>query len=122
MLTGLDHVNIHTDDIQGTADWYESVLGLRQGPRPDFPMAGAWIYLGDTAVIHLVLNEQPLTRDPASLEHFAFRAEGMAAFEEKLSAKGVPFERQNVPGTDIVQFNLHDPMGNHLHIDFREGP
>lgn len=121
MLTALDHINLLTDDLQGTADWYENILGLEQGPRPDFSMQGVWIYLGDTAVIHLVLSDAPLSRDLASLEHFAFRAEGMAGFEKKLVDQAVPFDRQTVPGTNIVQFNLKDPMGNHLHIDFCEG-
>lgn len=121
MLTKLDHVNLCTPDPNTMVAWYESVLGLKQGDRPDIPVLGVWLYLNETPVIHLVLDTQPLSRDPASLEHFAFRAEGMAAFEEKLTASQVPFDRRGIPGTNIVQFNLTDPMGNHLHVDFNEG-
>ncbi|AEI95182.1 VOC family protein [Roseobacter litoralis] len=121
MLTALDHVNLCTPDPEKMIDWYESVLGLKQGYRPDFPVPGVWLYLNDTPVIHLVVDTQPLSRDPSSLEHFAFRAQGMAAFEQKLISSEVPFDRRDVPGTNIVQFNLTDPMGNHLHVDFREG-
>lgn len=121
MLTALDHVNLHTDDLEGMANWYQDILGLRPGARPSISVPGVWMYLGDTAVVHLVLHERPLSRSAGSLEHFAFRATGMEAFKEKLTARGIAFDQQDVPGTDIVQFNLNDPMGNHLHIDFRKG-
>ena len=121
MLRTLDHVNLRTPDIQKMVDWYERVLGLKNGPRPDIPVPGAWLYLGKTPVIHLVLDTEPMPREPTSLEHFAFRAHDMTAFEEKLISEEIPFERQGIPGTKIVQFNIHDPMGNHLHVDFDEG-
>ncbi|MEO0379890.1 MAG: VOC family protein [Pseudomonadota bacterium] len=121
MLTTLDHVNICTPDLDMMTEWYEDILGLKKGVRPPIPIPGVWLFLNDVAVIHLVLDNQPLTDAAVSLEHFAFRATGMSEFEQKLTSAGVPFDRQAVPGTDIVQFNLRDPMGNHLHIDFRDG-
>lgn len=121
MLTALDHVNLRTADMEKMAQWYSEVLGLRRGPRPEMSVAGIWMYLNDDAVVHLVHCDDPLTREPVSLEHFAFRATGMDAFKEKLAALGIDYEPQEIPGTDIVQLNLHDPMGNHLHIDFRTG-
>ena len=55
-------------------DWYCDILGLRTGPRPDFPFQGAWLYAGENAVIHLVGDDG----DPAigfdeklKFEHFA---------------------------------------------------
>ena len=121
MPTALDHVNLHTHDPKALAIWYETILGLRQGPRSEIPVPGIWMYLGDTAVVHIVLYEHPMLCEAPSLEHFAFRAEGMVEFEDKLNVMNVPFDRQGVPGTNIVQFNLKDPMGNHFHVDFREG-
>lgn len=121
MLTALDHVNLHTADLEEMAKWYEDILGLKPGPRPNLSVPGIWMYLGDTAVVHLVQFDGPLTQAAVSLEHFAFRATGMDAFVQKLNDHGIPFDQQPVPGTDIVQFNLRDPMGTHLHIDFREG-
>lgn len=120
MLTALDHVNLRTPDLDKMTEWYETILGLKNGERPDIPIAGEWLYLNDVAVVHLVLDKNPPPNDPTSLEHFAFRATGMAEFEDKLMTAGVPFKKQGIPGTDIIQFNLDDPMGNHLHIDFRD--
>ena len=36
------------------AAFYDRVLGMKAGDRPPFPFPGAWIYLGDTPVLHLV--------------------------------------------------------------------
>ena len=56
----LDHVNIHTANVERMVAWYDRVLGMRAGSRPPFPFPGAWIYSGNDAVIHLVgiLNEK----------------------------------------------------------------
>lgn len=119
MLTALDHVNLHTADVEGMAQWYHDILGLVSGLRPDFKFPGAWLYLGDVAVVHLVHSDKDLSTAPGSLEHFAFRATGLDAFEAKLKTKGIAFKSKRVPDTNITQVNLHDPMGTHLHIDFR---
>lgn len=121
MLTALDHVNLHTDDLEGMTEWYKTVLGLVPGPRPAFSIPGVWLYLDDLPVVHLVHCDAPLAKATVSLEHFAFRATGMAGFEKKLSEMGITHDIQEVPGTDILQVNVHDPMGNHLHIDFEKG-
>ncbi|KKM61098.1 hypothetical protein LCGC14_1535120 [marine sediment metagenome] len=33
----LDHVNIQTAQVATMVDWYSDIIGLRTGPRPDFP-------------------------------------------------------------------------------------
>lgn len=119
MLTALDHVNIRTADPDAMADWYERVLGLKRGWRPDFGFPGHWLYLGDHPVVHLVHSDDAPGRTPLSLEHFAFRAKGMGAFVARLEELEIPYRRADIAGTDIAQFNIHDPMGNHIHVDFR---
>jgi catechol 2,3-dioxygenase-like lactoylglutathione lyase family enzyme len=42
-LWQLDHVNVVTANREEMVAWYEAVLGLRSGPRPDFPFDGAWL-------------------------------------------------------------------------------
>lgn len=56
-LLAFDHINIHSEDTGRLAKWYEDVLGLRGGPRPDGSgVEGIWLYLGlgDQAILHLV--------------------------------------------------------------------
>ena len=118
-LTAFDHVNILTRNLDTMTAWYSDVLGLRAGWRPDFSFPGAWLYLGDTPVVHLVATvDAPTGYDGVRMEHVAFRAQGYRAFLDTLDTHGIEPRLGHVPGTEIVQVNIHDPDGNHLHIDF----
>ena len=122
MIEGLDHINIRTARLDEMIAWYGAVLGMHPGPRPDFPFPGAWLYAGDRALVHLVGVEAEPT-DPGQdlrLEHGAFRASGYRALKVLLEDRGERFRLSKVPGFPIVQVNLWDPDGNHLHVDFDE--
>ena len=119
MLTALDHVNIRTCNLDQMVAWYRDILGMPPGPRPDFPFPGAWLYVGEQAFVHLVgVENTPEVGGNITLEHFAFRAQGMAGFLDRLTANGIAHSVDPVPGAPIVQVNLHDPDGNHIHVDF----
>jgi len=118
----LDHVNIRTAHLDVMIDWYTEMLGLRIGYRPPFPFDGAWLYAGDTAIIHLVAIEgMPAIGSEVSLklEHFALKATGMAEFESKLKVTEEKFIRSELPDLDLVLYNIWDPDGNHIHVDFK---
>ncbi|MEX0347377.1 MAG: VOC family protein [Rhizobiaceae bacterium] len=117
----LDHVNIKTSNLSKMVKWYREVLDMPEGFRPPFPFPGAWLYAGNDAVVHLVgVDENPQSIDP-KIEHFALTASGLADFVKKLGELGVDYDPVRVPGTDILQINIHDPDGNHIHIDFFAG-
>ena len=119
MLTALDHVNIRTANLDEMIAWYGEILGLHPGKRPPFSFPGAWLYLGDRAVVHLVgKTAPPDPGDDLGLEHFAFRAQGMDRFTRLLTERGIAHSIDPVPGIPVTQINLHDPDGNHIHIDF----
>ncbi|MBW4709951.1 VOC family protein [Roseobacter sp. YSTF-M11] len=117
----LDHVNLRTDQLDAMIAWYRDILGLTQGARPDFAFPGAWMYADDTAAVHLVSVESEdrvgAERD-LKLEHFAFSATGAAEFEARLQSHGQQYKRNEIAAINIVQFNVWDPDGNHVHIDF----
>lgn len=118
-LTAFDHVNIRTANLDAMVAWYGDILGLTPGKRPDFRFPGAWLYLGDRAVVHLVsVADAPQAAGNVTLEHFAFAATDLPAFRAKLDARGIAHTLDPVPGIPVVQVNLHDPDGNHIHIDF----
>jgi catechol 2,3-dioxygenase-like lactoylglutathione lyase family enzyme len=117
----LDHVNLRTHQLTTLVDWYERVLGLRVGERPNFPFPGAWLYAGDTVVLHLIGVANPAgagSEAPLKLEHFAFSATDLLSFEKKLHDMGEPNQRVDLSFNKLVQINLWDPDGNHLHVDF----
>ncbi len=118
-IRSLDHVNLRTARLGEMIAWYGDILGLNPGPRPDFSFGGAWLYIGDLAAIHLVeVSETPEAGQDVRLEHFALGASGLPEFLEGLKAASVPYDLRRVPGFPIVQVNLHDPDGNHIHVDF----
>ena len=53
-LKQLDHVNVRTANLDAMVSWYRDILGMQVGDRPQFSFPGAWMYVGDQAVIHLV--------------------------------------------------------------------
>jgi catechol 2,3-dioxygenase-like lactoylglutathione lyase family enzyme len=115
-----DHVNIRTARLAQMVAWYRRVLGLRPGLRPDFPFPGAWLYLGNQPYLHLVgvASEPPVDPGDLKLEHFALRGEDFEGFLAHLKAEGVAWELGRPPGSGLVQVNVFDPDGNHVHIDF----
>ncbi len=121
----LDHVNIRTSQLDAMIDWYARVLGMKQGYRPDFPFPGAWIYTGtaldDSPAVHLIGIDDDNSVGSESklkLEHFAFKATGAASFEVKLKQLKEPFRRSDQTSIGLIQYNIWDPDGNHIHIDF----
>jgi catechol 2,3-dioxygenase-like lactoylglutathione lyase family enzyme len=117
-LNRLDHVNIRTSNLEAMTRWYESVLGLESGDRPDFSFPGAWLYLGEFPIVHLVGVVDEPANDQPKIEHFAIQAEGYGNFIDHLDKHSVAYRTAIVPGFGIVQVNFYDPDGNHIHVDF----
>ena len=117
----LDHVNLRTANLDMMVVWYSTILGLTAGKRPNFAFPGAWLYAGDQPVVHLVGvdgNPGAGSEGALKLEHFALSATGRAEFESRLTTAGEKFERSELSDFGIIQLNVWDPDGNHLHIDF----
>src|SRR3546814_15793836 len=90
-LSDVDQVNIRTANLAAMTTFSPDVLGLELGPRPSFGFGGAWLYCGNRAAVHFVEQpKSPAGGDPR-IEHFAFRAEGLADFVAKLRAADVRY-------------------------------
>lgn len=120
-LTAFDHVNVRTGQLDAMIRWYGEIMELHPGPRPPFAVGGAWLYLGDQPYVHLVdIPGQAAAIQDNTLEHFAFRATGMAEFLARLDGARIPYSIDEVPEFPIVQVNFRDPDGNHIHVDFEK--
>ena len=120
-INKLDHVNVRTTRLKEMIEWYSSVLGMYSGNRPEFPFPGAWMYAGDSAVVHLVGVENPGTgtEKALKLEHFAFSASGHKRFIKHLESDKIPYKQIDRSNFNRIQVNLWDPDGNHIHVDFQ---
>ena len=114
----LDHVNLRTHQLDKLVAWYARVLNIHAGKRPNIPIPGAWLYTGEQATIHVNVAENVPKVDNPTLEHFSFQARGLKDFIARLKTEKEPYETVLVPGVNLVQVNVFDPDGNHIHIDF----
>ena len=116
----LDHINIRTANLGPMISWYQDILGLTRGPRPNSSFGGAWLYAGDAAIVHLVeVALQPGMAPELQLEHFALAATDKDGFLARLEENGIPSRINVISDFGITQVNIHDPDGNHIHVDFR---
>jgi catechol 2,3-dioxygenase-like lactoylglutathione lyase family enzyme len=117
-LKALDHVTIRTARLSELTSFYTKALGLRPGTRPAFRFPGAWLYCEGRAAVHLIEVPQPPDEPDPRIEHFAFRAQGLADFLAHLRELDVAYETAIVPDLEIRQVHIRDPDGNHVEIAF----
>jgi catechol 2,3-dioxygenase-like lactoylglutathione lyase family enzyme len=118
MLQTLDHVNIRTAGLAAMRRFYVEALGMKDGPRPPFAFDGSWLYCGKQAAVHLVeVDHAPAGKGPR-IEHFAFRAAGLAEFLKRLRRLKLAYSIALVPGNGNRQVNIYDPDGNHIEVQF----
>jgi catechol 2,3-dioxygenase-like lactoylglutathione lyase family enzyme len=125
-LKRIEHYNIHTAKLAETVDFYTRVLGMTNGDRPPFQFPGAWLYVGDTPVVHLVdvgngyRTGREGARGTGTLDHVAFEAQGLPAMREHLQKQKVKFEERVVPRNGVTQLFLEDPNGLTLELNYAE--
>ena len=117
-LHRLDHVNLLTANLAGMVDWYERILGMKNGERPPFSIGGAWLYLDGSPIVHLVEVDRHRDTFEPKIEHFAISGTGLRDLIALLDDNRVPYRIGTVPDMPLVQVNVHDPDGNHIHLDF----
>ncbi len=118
-LTMLQHVNIMTDKLDETVDFYEKILGFTNGERPAFAFPGAWLYCGEEAVIHLIGVDDQQEAGSGVIDHVAFAAEGFERYTAFLDEKGYEHETRIVPGGKLRQIFVRDPNRVLIELNFR---
>ena len=128
-VLALEHITIRCAQLKRTRDFYVELIGLVEGPRPDFPFRGYWLYLGDVPVVHLVdaadkgsaWGGEPgqAAGDTGPFDHVAFRGDDFAATQAALKAAGVAFRERTVPGGALSQIFVRDPDGVLVELNFR---
>ena len=117
----LDHFNIRTRDLAATVNFYENIMGLEKGPRPNFAFPGAWMYSEGKAVVHLVdisKTDEPQKPDSGVVHHVAFVSRGFDGMRDRLQSKGMPFDARQVPGGELWQIFVNDPNGVMIELNY----
>lgn len=128
-VTALDHVNIITADLDGTARFYADMLGLtrRDAPPPLTPDNAQWMHDdGGRAILHINSIDCPrsFARDvqpgpTGSIHHVALNCAGYDMMIDRLDRRDADYQVNLVPAIGLRQIFTMDPNGVLLELNFR---
>tara|TARA_R110002072_G_scaffold60051_3_gene152607 strand:+ start:156 stop:599 length:444 start_codon:yes stop_codon:yes gene_type:complete len=120
----LNHINIRTDRMEETKDFFVDVVGLEIGFRPDFATHGYWLYCGEVPIVHLSLSDPEgdprtvATGHGEGLDHIGLSAMDLAETEKTLVKHDVTYKKCLAGGGRLVQVFFHDPNGVQVELAF----
>jgi catechol 2,3-dioxygenase-like lactoylglutathione lyase family enzyme len=132
-LSHIEHYLVATDDLEATRDWYRDVLGMQEGPHPDFGFPVHWMYLEGRDIVHigpsarnageiqkkyLGRTSQASGAGTGALDHIAFRATGLRQTIDHLRGRGIAFTQRRANGQALFQLFLLDPNGIKVELNF----
>ncbi len=127
-VNALDHVNIITADLEGTARFYAEVFELerRNAPPPLTPQWAQWMHDdAGRAIFHINSTDCPRTfeRDvlpgpTGSIHHVALNCSGYGEVKARLDARGMEHQVNLVESIGLRQIFTMDPNGVLLELNF----
>jgi catechol 2,3-dioxygenase-like lactoylglutathione lyase family enzyme len=128
-VEALDHVNIITDRLDETAEFYGRLLGLvrKDAPPPLTPQTATWMFdAQDRAIIHINSLDCRRTYDrevqPGSLtgalHHVALKCTGYDEVKGRLDAMGADYQENLVSAINLRQIFTPDPNNVLLELNF----
>jgi len=127
MVAGLFHLAVKTNDLGQTVAFYEKVLGLKNGFRPDFGFPGAWLYVpvaGGPAILHIYAGGPAMGtagRAPVgtgAIDHLALACRGFHGYVARCKRYGLDWREFVVPNTTLWQLFVYDPSGVQCELTF----
>jgi catechol 2,3-dioxygenase-like lactoylglutathione lyase family enzyme len=117
-IQAMNHFTVLARDVDATKAFYIGLLGFTDGPRPSFDFPGAWLYLGDHAVLHIIAG-RPVPDPPAGvLDHIAFSASNLGETVARLKTHKIDYVLRRQAGDGPWQLFCHDPNGAKLELDY----
>lgn len=125
----LDHVNIITDRLDETAEFYREFLNLerRDGPPPLTPQDAQWMHdAGGKPIVHINSVDCPRAYDRAvqpgeltgAVHHVALNCTGYAEMISRIEARALPHQTNLVAAIGLRQIFLSDPNNVLLELNF----
>lgn len=117
-IHAMNHFTVLARDLAATKAFYIGLLGFIDGPRPAFDFPGAWLYVGDHAVLHIVAGT-PVPDPPAGvIDHMAFSASNLGETVARLKTHKIDYVLRRQAGDGPWQLFFHDPNGARVELDF----
>ena len=128
-VKALDHVNIITDRLDDTADFYVRLLDLerRDGPPPLLAHQVQWMHdASGRAILHLNSVDCPRAFDrpvepgalTGAIHHVALNCSGFDEVTRRLDAAGAEFRVNLIESIGLRQIFTPDPNNVLLELNF----
>ena len=120
-IVRLDHFNIRApkQTIDDVVKFYNDILELKPGPRPNFSSEGTWLYIGNHPYVHLTVDESATIPEKNNhLNHIAFHCTGLDIYLKRLKAANITFTDAYLPDMDMTQLFFFDPAGIQIELNF----
>ncbi len=125
----LDHVNIITDRLDETAEFYTALLGLerRNAPPPLTPDNAQWMFDDNgLAIVHINSVECPRTYERSvkpgaatgAIHHVALTCTGHAELMQRIDTMGLACQTNRVDAIGLTQVFTTDPNNVLLELNF----
>jgi len=113
----LRHVSLCVSDLAQAKAFYADVLRLKELPRPDLGIPGAWLSVGGDLQLHLLENPERASagadrRLSIADPHFALWINDVPSLVEELRGKGLQVLENKPAGAPFQQAFVKDPDGN----------
>ena len=117
-ISDMNHFTVLTHDLAATRQFYIDILGLKEGYRPDLGFPGAWLYIGERAVLHVIAG-RPVPDPPGGvLDHMAFSANNLPATVTTLRERSIEYVLRKQNDSGVWQLFCYDPSGARVELDF----
>lgn len=132
LVKAIDHINILTYDVDGTADFYERALGLTRGESAGAKMGykGAWMFdASGHPLVHVGFKDPERDYGPehvpgavtGSFHHVAFACDDFGAAKARLDAMGIDYRAMDHTQFGLRQIVLKDPNNINVELNFAAG-
>ena len=111
-ISELNHVAIHTQDVEKSCGFYRRVLLLEPIERPAFSFPGAWFRLGASQELHIIGKRDEPVFSHHRGNHFALRVDSLEDWENHLARLGIALQGRRRRPDGASQLFLCDPDGH----------
>jgi len=121
LLRKVNHYSRVVSDAETSKKFYMDVLGCKVLNRPNFPVPGCWLWMGNLQ-LHLIEGEHVdlrLENVPiGNVNHISFEAFEIAKVQQRLDELKIPYQKKLIPeaGYLLVQLFFADPDGYYVEV------